>query len=312
MGVLVGTSLIVIIPEGVETLYSASLSRPVTRREAHYDKAMDVRWMVHERHRSQLDSGRSHATINARDSSEADLEAFNSLPGPAVPENSLPSADSPPLAVPQGHHAVEASRIHTKDKESASHEHPAEPHAWVGLSLILGFILMYLIDQVPQHASAHTQTNQQPYHISLDNLSQGLHHPNGHVQYDDVNTSASIYLKSRSRATTTGLVIHAAADGIALGASSSTADERLGFVIFLAIMVHKAPAAFGLTSVLLKQGLSKRVIRGHLVIFSLAAPLGALATWTVVHLLGKGTMGGSEGTKFWTGVLLLFSAGTFL
>jgi zinc transporter 9 len=110
----------------------------------------------------------------------------------------------------------------------------------------------------------------------------------------------------------TGLVIHAAADGIALGASSSVANSSLGFVIFLAIMIHKAPAAFGLTSVLLKQGLSKRQTRGHLLIFSLAAPTGALGTWIMITILGRGRMGGEEGTKWWTGVLLLFSAGTFL
>ncbi len=319
MGVLVGTSLIVIIPEGVETLYSARESGKISRREITYDKSMDVRWTVSARHSVQVDSSIPHVKINARKSSDADLEDLLSLPGPVTPENSLPSGDSPPLAVSkghhaQGHHALEASQLSPDNKGDYVHDHPAEPHAWVGLSLILGFILMYLVDQVPQHASARTQNSQQPYHISLDNLSQGLGRsssPNDRTQTDDIDPS-SAHLKSRSRATTTGLVIHAAADGIALGASSSTEDERLGFVIFFAIMVHKAPAAFGLTSVLLKQGLSKRAARGHLVIFSLAAPLGAIATWAVVHLLGKGTLGGSEGTKFWTGVLLLFSAGTFL
>ena len=76
-------------------------------------------------------------------------------------------------------------------------------------------------------------------------------------------------------------------------------------------MIHKAPAAFGLTSVLLKQGLSKRAARGHLIIFSLAAPIGALSTWLLVHLIGGGGMEGESG-QWWTGMLLLFSAGTFL
>lgn len=76
-------------------------------------------------------------------------------------------------------------------------------------------------------------------------------------------------------------------------------------------MVHKAPAAFGLTSVLLKQGLGKRGARAHLVVFSLAAPVGAVGTWVVVRTLGGG--GGEEETmRWWTGVLLLFSGGTFL
>ncbi|KAF5003083.1 hypothetical protein F66182_16170 [Fusarium sp. NRRL 66182] len=109
---------------------------------------------------------------------------------------------------------------------------------------------------------------------------------------------------------TTVLVIHAAADGIALGASGS--DSSLSFIIFLALLVHKAPAAFGLTSVLLKQGLSSRVAGRHLLVFSLAAPVGALLTFLIVHTLGSG-FGSDEASNRWrTGVLLLFSAGTFL
>jgi zinc transporter 9 len=117
--------------------------------------------------------------------------------------------------------------------------------------------------------------------------------------------------QTRSLATTTGLVIHATADGIAMGASTSTSNQELGIIIFIAIMIHKMPAAFGLTSVLLKQGLSKRAARGHLIIFSLAAPFGALSTWLLVSILGGSHIEGATG-QFWTGMLLLFSGGTFL
>jgi zinc transporter 9 len=110
-----------------------------------------------------------------------------------------------------------------------------------------------------------------------------------------------------------GLVIHACADGIALGASSTT-TSRLSFIIFIALMIHKAPAAFGLTTVLLKQGLSKRAARAHLIVFSLAAPVGALLTWGAAHVLGysSSALSSSTSTEFATGVLLLFSGGTFL
>jgi zinc transporter 9 len=77
-------------------------------------------------------------------------------------------------------------------------------------------------------------------------------------------------------------------------------------------MLHKAPAAFGLTSVLLKQGLSKRTARTHLLLFSLAAPAGAVFTWAVVHMLGREFMGGDDGLTWTTGWVLLFSGGTFL
>ena len=43
------------------------------------------------------------------------------------------------------------------------------------------------------------------------------------------------------------------ADGIALGAVANTSKTDVEFVIFLAIMLHKAPAAFGLTSFLLHE-----------------------------------------------------------
>jgi zinc transporter 9 len=111
-------------------------------------------------------------------------------------------------------------------------------------------------------------------------------------------------------ATTTGLIIHAFADGIALGASTAH-PSSVGLVVFIAIMIHKAPAAFGLTTQLLKQGLNKREARGHLLLFSLAAPLGAFVTWFAVRILGGGSDAGGDG-KFEAGMALVFSGGTFL
>jgi zinc transporter 9 len=46
-------------------------------------------------------------------------------------------------------------------------------------------------------------------------------------------------------------------------------------------------------------------------VFSLAAPAGALATYFIVSLVGGDNMDG-ESAQWWTGMLLLFSAGTFL
>ena len=190
--------------------------------------------------------------------------------------------------------------------------------------MILGFVLMFLIDRIPKHASDGLQSAPQTRHISLDNLSGGGNSVGGGSdntsQVDEeadglMGSLTPTPRRARSLATTLGLVIHAAADGIAMGASATAADTKMSFVIFIAIMIHKAPAAFGLTSVLLRQGLSKRAARGHLIVFSLAAPVGALVTWLLVTILGGG--GGESGTDdgagmWWTGMLLLFSGGTFL
>lgn len=200
--------------------------------------------------------------------------------------------------------------------EHDEHAHSGpEPHAFVGLSLVAGFILMYLIDEIPKHLASSGASR--PMHISLANLSQGPHrassptrseHGDASDEYADEGLSAT----AAGSATTIGLVIHAAADGIALAASSFIAEKSVGLVVFLAVMIHKAPAAFGLTSVLLKQGLTKRQARAHLVVFSLAAPVGALATWVLVNVLAGGRIEGGQTTQFWTGLLLLFSGGTFL
>lgn len=173
---------------------------------------------------------------------------------------------------------------------------------------------MFLIDKLPHFAPASKQ-KPRVQHIALNNLGRRFT-LNGSV---DPETDADGFLghfcageQPRGSATTIGLVIHAAADGIALGASTSSSNAGLSLMIFFAIMVHKAPAAFGLTSVLLKQGFSKRAARAHLLLFSLAAPVGALLTWTFAHSIGHSRKGDPASTAWWTGMLLLFSGGTFL
>ncbi|KAM0334133.1 hypothetical protein ACHAQA_001153 [Verticillium albo-atrum] len=197
-----------------------------------------------------------------------------------------------------------------KGQEHGKEEEHAEVSTFhIGLSMILGFVLMFLIDRIPRHATEGRTTEAHMRHVSLDNLGASSNSDGESDGFLGALTHPS--KDSRSFATTIGLVIHAFADGIAMGAGATTSDTQLGLIIFIAIMLHKAPAAFGLSSVLLKQGLSKRAARAHLVVFSLAAPFGALATWAVITVLGGGQLEGPSG-KWWTGMLLLFSAGTFL
>jgi len=44
----------------------------------------------------------------------------------------------------------------------------------------------------------------------------------------------------------------------------------------------------------------------------LAAPVGAIVTWILANVLGGGRTHSAQSTTWWTGMLLLFSAGTFL
>lgn len=287
IGILVGTSLIVIIPEGVEAVATSASSGAV--------KGLKSRSISPVRQAPQILLSRDAPTINTGETNSIDV-GTSLLRALEIREDA-----------PAG--GVEAPPEPPKE-DGEKHEHEDFPTFYIGLSLMLGFVLMFLIDRLPQHATDGLNRTPATRHISLDNL--GSASVNGDDEDDSFLGSLTPTPKqSRSLATTTGLVIHAAADGIAMGASATTSDMKLGLIIFIAIMFHKAPAAFGLTSLLLRQGLSKRAARGHLIAFSLAAPVGAIGTFLILSILGGGNMEGPSG-QWWTGMLLLFSAGTFL
>ncbi|GHJ89579.1 hypothetical protein NliqN6_5981 [Naganishia liquefaciens] len=115
---------------------------------------------------------------------------------------------------------------------------------------------------------------------------------------------------------TLGLVIHAMADGIALGASSLSGSGGLGLIVFVAVIVHKGPTALGLTTTLLTLGLTKPQIRTRLLLFSASAPIGAVITYMIVKAVGGGQNKVPDTEVdligWWTGVVLLFSGGSFL
>ena len=82
--------------------------------------------------------------------------------------------------------------------------------------------------------------------------------------------------------TTLGLVVHAAADGIAMGAAAATRQVDVEMIVFLAIMLHKAPAAFGLVTFLMHENVDRNRIRKHLLTFAFAAPVMALSTFLLL------------------------------
>ncbi|KAI5767808.1 unnamed protein product [Gulo gulo] len=185
------------------------------------------------------------------------------------------------------HHQVsETQNVIASDKAAeipVAHEHEhnhdhTQLHAYIGVSLVLGFVFMLLVDQI---GSSHVHST------------------------DDPETARP----SNSKITTTlGLVVHAAADGVALGAAASTSQTSVQLIVFVAIMLHKAPAAFGLVSFLMHAGLERNRIRKHLLVFALAAPVMSMVTYLGLSKSSKEAL--SEVNA--TGVAMLFSAGTFL
>lgn len=69
-----------------------------------------------------------------------------------------------------------------------------------------------------------------------------------------------------------GMSVHTITDGLALGAAMRT--PALGFSVFLAIIAHKVPSAFSLSTILAHAGYSMKKIIVMMVAFALLVPLG--------------------------------------
>jgi len=249
-GLLVGTALAVIVPEGVHALYMSEIetNQMQTQHEFHADHKIVAR------HLNQIDHDVKEAVG----------------PEVKVDNDALPPA-----------HRHTADRPRELGAE-LGHKHSDTTHSAIGITLILGFVFMLIVDNCGSRLIRHGNQSLDP--------------------------SGSVISKSKSTWTATlGLVVHAAADGIALGAASATNRFNVELIVFMAIMLHKAPAAFGLVSFLMSDGIDRKRIRRHLLIFSLSAPLMAIVTFVLLKHRIHDTYSVDS-----TGLAMLFSAGTFL
>lgn len=97
-----------------------------------------------------------------------------------------------------------------------------------------------------------------------------------------------------------GMFIHTFFDGFVLGTSLFV--QKLGAVVFFAIMAHKIPSSFALSSVLVKARWSRKRILFFILLFGLAIPIGAVASTFLLHSIGDQAIG----------IALALSLGTFL
>ena len=135
----------------------------------------------------------------------------------------------------------------------------------------------------------------------------------GSLPSADPATSLSSTVTSSNA--TIGILVHSFVDGLALGAISLSSDSSLEMVVFLAILLHKGPAALGLVSFLMYQGRSQLYIRTQLTVFSLCAPVAALLTYVLLAAPLPSAAASSlpsPSSPSALGLMLLFSGGTFL
>ncbi|KAJ7244999.1 Zinc/iron permease [Mycena haematopus] len=212
--------------------------------------------------------------------------------------------------------------------ETLAHASEKLPTSQIALSLITGFCFMMVVEQLVAPHSHSPTSGSLALHsvgppsnstVEFDAEMGDFEQPDppttsGFMQADASN-SLSEAKNSRAKAypLTLGLILHGLADGLSLGVSSlpapgapSDSPRDLSFIVFLALIIHKAPTSLALTTSLLNTSLPRPECRKHLMFFSASTPFGAIVSYALLSFFSAGAHGS------WTGIALLVSGGTFL
>jgi len=196
---------------------------------------------------------------------------------------------------PHGHHPGPSHPPDTPPAPSPTPAPPPENREFVlGLSVLLGFIFIMLTERLFGGGGE-------------GDLLPSPNSPSLGEGEDEVGPVILTRRKSQFSAII-GLMVHSAADGLALGAAAASHAAGLQLWVFVALMAHKAPTAFSFINFLLQHARKPSDVRDAntiLWLFAMAAPLGALATYAFMALTGLSG-------HYWSAVGLLFSCGTFL
>ena len=349
VGLLIGTAFIVIIPEGIHTLYSSPHPAAHSSTSLAASTLSPLQW---EYWRPLLPSYPPSHSPSLKPS------AHNH------PHRHLLHSDPPVDAYAHSHahaDADAASLVHSS-ADLDGHELPdcalePEGSSYIGAALVFGFVFMLLVDRIsgaPQKprsrgaalscdgkgakgaddevvqrtsvihipmarelavtsagtaANAAARQGEKEREVTPEKererqrVEREKERERAHGYQPYASTSSSF-----SQSATLGILVHSAVDGVALGAISLASDPPLELLVFVAIVLHKCPAAFGLVSFLMYQGRGAMEIRAHLLVFSLCAPVAGLVTFVLLAAPGAA----SAASPAMLGLCLLFSGGTFL
>jgi len=224
-------------------------------------------------------------------------------------------------------HQHDEHEDHEHDEHDHHHDHDEHDEheeeldgPMVGLSIIAGIILMMLAHSFgPGHSHGHghggksdkgsLETGAPKKNVELV-ATQRANTGTGKNIEDSAITGGPSPDKGQVLAPVTlGLLVHAMFDGVALGIiTAGGEDAEFSWVVFGALIGHKAPEALSLTLILLAQDLSTMKIVINLLLFSLAAPVGALLTYFIVDAGTESSDNAGEAL----GYCMLFAAGTFI
>ncbi len=108
-----------------------------------------------------------------------------------------------------------------------------------------------------------------------------------HFHFGEETHADEFVHKHKSVSVLIGLIIHTFFDGIAI-ASGFLVSNWLGWIIFLAVFLHKIPEGFTVASVMLASGQSRGRAWGSSVLLGLATLAGVMTMSVTQHAVGVG------------------------
>tara|TARA_B100001113_G_scaffold319608_1_gene288363 strand:- start:157 stop:1281 length:1125 start_codon:yes stop_codon:yes gene_type:complete len=159
-------------------------------------------------------------------------------------------------------------------------EHEETPGAVYGLAILLGFLLMLLLEASGAGHAIHEE----------------------HHDHAEEHGHEHIHHHKMGRTLVTGLSLHAAADGLAIGAAIASGESALTTAVVAAVLIHKAPAAFSLGVFSMHERGNESQSIKDVALFSAATPLALIVSYLAISDIESATLG----------LIMLFSAGSFL
>ena len=175
------------------------------------------------------------------------------------------------------------SQEHGESEDEHTENHSDDEHAnglLLGGAILMGFLLMLILEGSGFGHAVHEE------HHDHENT-----HNHGHVHH---GSSGWLLLF--------GLTLHSVTDGIAIGAAAASGSVAITTTVFLAVLIHKGPAAFSLGVFSMHERETRKESIRDMMIFSMATPIMMLISFFVLEDLETNIIG----------LTMLFSAGTFL
>lgn len=206
------------------------------------------------------------------------------------------------VVIPEG-----IQNVYSDHSGSGGHDDEGlmSPKDVVALCLLTGFLFMLIVhQQMVAHSMERLENAGAP--VALEEQTEST------VQWRPVAESVSDPWYAVLSGML-GILMHAVADGVAMGSSVESADVSLRLIVMIAVLVHKAPASIGICTLLMARQLPRKHIRMAIAVFAATTPISALLTYGILQglLSATGSTHAQIGARE-MGAILSFSGGTFL